>query len=415
MKTRLLALILLLPAALVAQLTPDTVSVGASYSQQTWYSLSTGATHSAPKAEWDIAFELSAFGFGIRINEPIGVRLWEYPEPDTIGWDGLDTFALDAWRELFNSDTSWSLGAFNTVADPSNQFDLGWGLYNVINHQIIGNRLFVIKLADGSFHKIWIKNLISGAYTFTHATLEGAEEHVEVLPKSSYPGKALVYYSVGRKQVLDREPAQSNWDLQFTQYLTYLPEPYIVTGVLHGPGVQASAVYPVDDVLEFTDHAAGTFKRDINTIGYDWKTFDLATFSWAIQDSLVYFVKPRDGSIWKVVFTGFGGSSSGDFRFLKELVQLPTSTKETELPAAFLSLYPNPASSDLYCLMDSGSAGKAAYAILDLSGKIVRYGEWNLPGGFTHQQVSVTDLNAGMYILRVQQGQKITQSKFIKQ
>ena len=52
------------------------------------------------------------------------------------------------------------------------------------------------------------------------------------------------------------------------------------------------------------------FQSKINVIGADWKNFDQANNRWSLVDSTAYFIKTANGKIYKIIFTGFGGSAN---------------------------------------------------------------------------------------------------------
>jgi len=62
------------------------------------------------------------------------------------------------------------------------------------------------------------------------------------------------------------------------------------------------------------DPATAIFDDDISIIGSDWKSFDMATFTYVVEEDLCYFVK-RGEEIYKIIFTGTDGSASGKIVF----------------------------------------------------------------------------------------------------
>lgn len=388
-----------------AQISTDTVSIGASYSNQTWYSLQNGTRASSPKNNWHLAFEISGFTSAIRINGAIGLELYLDPEGGTTHWEDLDTTALNFWEKMYDSETSWSASAFNQPADTENDFDLGWGTYSFITHQVIGDRLFVLKIAENIYYKIWIERLAGGTYTFKTARLDGSEEATHSITKSNFQGKNFAYFNVVTSQILDREPLSADWDLVFNQYVSYIPDPYVVTGVLTNTGVQSAKIYPID-ISEDIDAASVPLDSVINTIGYDWKIFDLGTFSWKLQDSLVFVVKDKQQTIWKVVFTGFGGQGTGIFIFEKEILSQPNSTNESTLNSLKLIAFPNPAKDHINLVFDLPVASpNAEIRILNMQGQMVSQKNLsNLPSGLNTHLLNLNQLPSGMYIIHTQAG-----------
>ncbi|MCX6909508.1 MAG: DUF2339 domain-containing protein, partial [Verrucomicrobia bacterium] len=105
-----------------------------------------------------------------------GVALYTYPKSDTSGWATIDTTGLSSWKPMYNDPGNWENGAFSRYA--KGYFDYGWCIYNDVTHNLVGDSLFVIKLRDGNFKKLWmIKKLSSlDIYLFRYANLDGSGE-----------------------------------------------------------------------------------------------------------------------------------------------------------------------------------------------------------------------------------------------
>jgi Secretion system C-terminal sorting domain len=327
----------------------DTVSLGAGYANQVWYSLLNDNQGSAPKNNWDLAFDCTAYGTAIHINSVTGTQLWLYPSGDTAAWANVDTTGITSWIPRYNSDTSWINGALNLF--PASAFDIGWGIYNPVTHIVTGDSLFIIKLSDGSYRKLWIQQLGSGIYTVRAALLNNTNDAVFSIDKLPYSAKNFVYYSLQTNAIVDREPASADWDLLFTQYTTFIPTPYTVAGVLHNYGTTSAELHQVD--ITTASHGSAVFGTAINGIGYDWKQF----------------AQTQSGDIWKLVFTGFGGSANGNFIFTKQLVSA-TAVAENQQMQPVSSLWPNPAHNQ-FTLMLGAVTENVEVEIFDQTGRIV--------------------------------------------
>lgn len=393
MKKLILSLLTVSSAAITAaQMVTDTVSLGPGYSNMAWYSLENDEQANVTKSDWDIAFQASSMGSTVRINPATGTRLWRFPG-DTSQFATLDTAGMSGWTELFDADTSWSYGAFSQDLS-GGSFDIGWGTYSMITHTVTGDELYVIELSNGQYQKIWIENLISGEYTFRHATLDNMMDMTHTVDKSNYPDKNFVYYSLQNHNAIDKEPAVSTWDLAFQQYSTWDLGGYLVSGVLLNEGVEAAKAYPVNDSSTYTDFMSETFSHELNTIGYDWKNFNMSTFQWELADSTVYFVRDIDGDVWRLIFTEFGGSANGNFIFMKEMISA-LSIDGLNQPMSF-EMYPNPAMDYVSVVINAEESG--TLQLIDLNGRVVY--EQPLTRAFGVQNINVGDLESGMYIVR---------------
>jgi Secretion system C-terminal sorting domain len=397
MKKHLLCLVV--PFALnVAAQTSVTVPTAPGNAQQTWYSLASDAMTSAPLAEWDLAFEINGgFNAGIMANTQKGLQVFQSPYVVS-DWNGLDTNGMAvSWTALHNSDSDWSAGALNGDVD-FNTYNLGWGIYNPVTHFVAGDSIYLVHLTTGDWKKLRIDVLSSGTYNFTYANLDGSDEQVHQLVKSAYTGKNFAYWSMATNTALDREPMSADWDLLFGKYMTNLGIWYGVTGVLQNKGVevvQIDGVPPAQAQMDWD-----LFRSDIHTIGHDWKTFDMNTFQYVLNDSVTYFVKDIPGNIWKVVFTAFGGSATGDVTFTKELfsaVGIPSVNSESN----DLLVYPNPVIDGTAHLLVTAKENNATVSILDLHGRFIRSEALTGLKGFSAQSLDVSDLNAGTYVVQL--------------
>ncbi len=295
----------------------DSISMGAGYASDVYYSLKNGIVSTVARSGWDIAFSTDPMTSTIIINEGYGVQLYVYPNGGEEAWDNIDTAGISHWPMLFNSDTSWMYGAFdrNSLGHP----DYGWGVYNSVTHDVLGDSLFIIKLSDGSYKKLFIEKRAAMTNTFhiKYGDLDAAGELKEI-PCNNNTIKNFVYFSMASGSILDHEPEKDSWDLVFTKYhdesITY-----IGTGVLSNMNRETGEVRGIDtDLAELED---AVFTSSISEIGSDWKQFDMGTFSYVIVEDLCYFVKTPDGDMYKIIFTGTDGSVSGKIVFEVEIVK----------------------------------------------------------------------------------------------
>ena len=393
----------------------ETVTIESGQTNQTWYSLENGTQGTALASEWDLAFDVSSsFGTSIHANTAIGVSVWVYQNGDINDWSTVDTAGLSTWDVVHNSDTSWTLGAFDVTASPSNPFDVGWGIYNSTTHVISGDSIHIVQLANGDFKKLKIENLSGGSYNFTFANLDGSNEVSASLAKSDYQGKLFGYYSIQNEEALDREPiVLSEWDLLFTKYTAFLPVAYPVAGILSSPNVEVAEANGVSDVPSFNDWQSQSFTTEINEIGYDWKSFNGSGYD--IVSDVVYFVKTQNEDIWKIVPTGFGGSATGDFEFTKEKLS-SASLGGVEKPTISFTLYPNPNNTDKAHLVYTAAENNSfETTIISSTGRIVNQFSVQPNSSFETKTIDISNLESGIYFVEVTtNGQKATQKLIIQ-
>jgi len=368
----------------------DSVSLNAGYANESYYSFENGEVANVDNQNWHLAFELSSWGAAIRLNRK-QAELYN-PETAATNWGTtIDTTGMfGIWDQYINGYDYWTEGAINKAADAGDPFDMGWGLYNSITHQIIGSRVFVLKFQNGMCRKLLIESLIGGDFIFKHADLDGANEVSQTITKADYSGKNFVYYNVLSDQITDREPASADWDVVFTNYVLELGPGYFggVTSVLHNDGVVVSEIAGVPVALA----SYSNWDTTIATIGYDWKSFNMGTFQYEMVDSLCYFVQTEAGDVWKLVFTGFGGSASGKIYFSKEQVEF---ANVPVYEGANLMVYPNPANGLVHI---SYSHDVKELRLINTNGQTV------LTKVSEMTSINVSNVDEGLYFLQVTDG-----------
>lgn len=299
----------------------ETITMGQGYANDIYYSMANGVVATVPRANWDIAFETGSRTSTIIINAGTGVKLYTYPNGDISAWSSMDITGIENWKEMNNSDTTWSFGAFerNALGHP----DYGWGIYNSVTHDVVSDSLFVLQLPDQSYKKLWIikKASVDNEYIFEIANIDGTGDVTDTVNCEPYVSKNFIYYSVTSGTVIDREPDTDSWDFVVTRYIEMIPDgtgglvPYPVIGVLTNTGVKSATLENVP--FSTTDYSSAVFVTSISEIGSDWKSFNMDTYQYSVDENKVYFVKDRDLSVYRIVFTAFEGSSTGLIGFDK--------------------------------------------------------------------------------------------------
>ncbi len=392
----------------------DSVLLTTGYANQVWYSLANDEQGTAPKNNWDIAFDVKNITSSVHINSVAGVTLWAYPKAAIAGWATVDTVGLGTWAKRYNSDTSWTYGAMGNSADPNDPTDLDWGKYDMQTHVVTADSFYIIKLQNGDYKKLAIESLSGGAFTFKYANLDGSSPQTATIVKTNFTGKNFAYYSLQNNAALPatREPDAANWDLLFTQYTAFIPQAYTVTGVLHNRGVRVAKATNLADKNTYVNYSVHNMASAINTIGYDWKSF--TGMGYAIKDSVAYFVKAYDGAIWKMIFTGFA-STDGKSVFSKQKLVSAGIGEANKLDAS-MSIYPNPAvSSNVTVVYNFETAMQhAELYVYSITGALVAREALDIEIGL-HQHKLNNKLNAGTYIITVKTDMGSMQQKLIVQ
>ena len=409
----LMAAFILTTAVANAQMTAQTVTINPGYTNQTFYSMANGTVSSVSNTDWDLGFQLRGYAASILINSKNNVRIWK-ANKDATQWPTMviaDTTGIvsNTAYQLYNSDTTWDFGALNTTNNPADMFDLGWGEYDLSTHVITGDSIYFLQLSNGDYKKLWIENLASGVYNFRWADLDGSNETPATLTKNLYTGKFFAYYSITNNVAIDREPLFADWDLVFNQYESLTPFIYKVTGVLSNAGVQVLKAYPVDTATATYDTTL--FVNAINTIGYNWKVYDFNLNAYVVTDSTVYFVRTQSGGVWKMIFTGFGGSANGNFYFNQGPATMTGIIENS--PIKTFGMYPNPARGNTHLMLTAQHTGDATITLVDLSGRIVSEEKISLHDGLQTIDLSLGKALSGLYQVVIRQGADLQVSRLI--
>ncbi|MBA3647909.1 MAG: T9SS type A sorting domain-containing protein [Chitinophagales bacterium] len=383
-----------------AQSLTDSVTMGSGYSSQVYYQLSSQAKYTIPYSAWDIGFITSLMS-GAVISNPNTITVYRVPNLDSTEYTSLtDTAGISNWRILYNSDTSWYTGAFNSTANVTNPFDFGWGIYDFNAHIVYGDSLFMVK-KDTSFIKLWIKEKTgTGTYIMRYTYLDGTFDSTVTIDPYSNTDQNFILYNL-QTTVTVSEPPSADWDILFNHYITTIPGlgPYPVTGVQSNIGVTVAKANKVDvNTVSYTGYL-NDFLNNLSAIGYDWKTFDPTTFTYTIEDSLVYFVQTRDGKIYSLRFTGFN-SATGTSIF-EVMFDAEVGIHEVNKTLESAMIYPNPANDQFTLAYSAKKRGTARVTILDLEGKEVAATSFDMNEGLNVQQIASASLSDGIYFVKI--------------
>ena len=222
----------------------------------------------------------------------------------------IDTTGISEWKKLYNSTKTWEGGAFNM--NQTGHPDYGWGIINMINFNITGDSIYILKILNGKYIKLWIvqKNSVQNVYSFKFSNLDGSEETAAEINCNDYLSKSFIYYAFSDKEIIDREPESDSWDFVLTKF--YEPNiKRIVTGFLANAGAKVSVFHAPDSIsaADATLSDTTAFVDSIAAIGNSW--YELAGMSMVPVDTITYFIKNKSGDIYKMNVTYFESGLSG--------------------------------------------------------------------------------------------------------
>ena len=344
----------------------------------------------------------------MRVNGHINISVFEASNTPS-DWTAIDVSQEASWTQLYNSDTQWNEGAFDRGSAT-----YGWGEYNSTTHHVEGTVVFVLKYSDGTYRK-FINEDFYGGYTFKYSTWDGSNwstVQTVTIPNSNNPSNTYNYYSLENNTEVLAAPATSDWDLKFTKYYTEVAPNtmYQVTGVLHNTTTE---IAENDEPQGMPSNPSLTYSTDINTIGYDWKSFTGSSFS--VDSDKSFYVKHDNGTVYRLYFTDFSGSSSGDLSFNFEDVTSTLGIEDINEDISF-GMYPNPSIDKKINLIYDVSkltADKNEVLIYAATGQLVFQSTLHNNTGFYNKNLDLSSLASGMYLLKFISGEHSISKKII--
>lgn len=408
MNIKISCLFLLLTLNGFAQVNDSVSSAGGT--QDVYYKLSTGSKQSAPSSQWDFAFTNVLVDASVLSNDAAGVQVYMASE-DITKWDNLDTTGFN-WNRIYNSEKSWGSGAFSNLGGMHP--DYGWGQYNQSTHHVTAKRLFFVKLKDGSWRKMMIEKMeTNGNVSFKLANLDGSNVKTGSYSKITNKAFNFTYYDAVKDSFLLHEGPSANWDLSFSKYYSEVAPGsfYPVSGVRANMNVK---VAQREGMAVTSDDTTGlVYGTNISEIGSDWKTYDRDLNLYKMGTDRVYFVKLKNGEVWKLYFTGYVGGPSATSYFTKELIAGTASAESLELGSLYV--YPNPANGQFTLLTDIlDQQGPYTIQVLDQKGSIVRKID-GIQAGFRELTFQTAEFKAGMYVIELRNGNHVSRTKLFIQ
>ena len=406
----------------------DSVSMSVGTSVDVFYNLTTGKKDTVSNRNWHLAFAVrnaqpplkTMQAATVLINEGRGVSIYESNQ-SFANWSTFDTTGWKTWPASFNSDSTWDIGAFNKNRSLSNPFDYGWGTYDMTSRDVTGSKVFLIAVdnaqnpfgAPTSFRKVSIQKIVYDTmWVFTISKLDGTDSNTVTIKKKDFAGKLFAYYNMNTNTVIDREPVVAkDWNLLFTRYkalVTLGPTTimYPVAGVLQNNNTMAYKVQ--GDNANSLIYDTLQFVSKIRTIDWDWKVITTAPGAWPIKDSLAYFTRVAN-KINKIKFTSYYAGQDRQSIVFNKTDYAGLSVNETIKNKLEVSVYPNPASENIFVYLNS-NVKQAKVSISNLSGKALISSEIT-----ADNKVDVSGLPMGMYLLTIATNNGSETVKFIKQ
>ncbi len=411
-----LSILVLFTSKLFAQCTPtDTVSMGALYANDVFYSMKNKVVKTVSNNNWHIAFSVqkSQFpthpetGVAIRVNSVKGNVLVKLPGANAASWRTIDTTGLSNMPERLDSFKTWDISAFtkeyNITTKP---FDFIWGTYNNSNYNVEGTSVFVLynKTAN-MYKKIFVKECsYDTMWQVIMSNIDNSDSVYLKFSKSQFPNRLFAYYDMVNKQLIDREPAKTDWDIVWTRYKDVVTQfsvtmPYPLTGILSNKGVTVAKNVGKKCNEVWQGNITAAYSTDANVVGWDWKFNNMGPF--VVIDTFVYFIKAKDAKTYKMSFNAFTGSGTGTTILNGKDV---TSVKKVSANNA-IQLYPNPSNGLMTIATDKNIV---KVTLIDNKGSMQTM-------DLNNNTIDISGLANGIYLVQMQSAEGVYTSKIIKE
>lgn len=412
MRKRILSLLAIVGVAFSAHAqswVSDSVAMGTGFVNDVFYGMTNNTVKAENNLNWHLAFSMNTGdSSSIWANHNTGnayVKVYNIHK-DKSQWGSVavsDTLAADL---CYNYDNEWSQGALNDIYSP-NIFNFGWGTYEPVSHQIVGDSIFIIK-TNNTMYKVMIDSLetVSMTYYFRVGDIVGNTTNSYTITKAGkFANTLFAHFNLVSGTDTLREPNKNDWDILFTRYNTLASQggpaiPYNVVGVLGNNSALFTRAQNVHVDTAFVNYATYTnpWSKMISTIGYNWKSFNGAGY--VIPDSNSYFIKDKNGAMFQLQFESYT-TTGGVITFRKRVIT-PTQVGSVESNFNQLAIFPNPAQDNINLVVDAKENTSSKISLMDITGKVVYSVQVEFNSGMNAFLLPTQNLLNGNYLLMIQ-------------
>ncbi|MEZ5046123.1 MAG: T9SS type A sorting domain-containing protein [Chitinophagaceae bacterium] len=382
--------------------TNDNISYDPAYAKSVYYSLKNGTVRSETNANYDLAFSFSIADSAAVWSNPFQNTVYNIHKPFS-EWANITLADTANAKILYNNDQGWYQGAYNDFPS-ANPFDFGWGIYDNVTHNILGDSIFIVK-SGNTYYKLYLEllNPITATWTFRVGDFTGNTNTYTLAKSTQYADRNFAYWNLAAAADTNREPANTDWDILFTRYHTNAPgsgsQPFNrVTGLLTNKGVKAvkASAIEVDSAYVHSDNYTSAWGASISEIGYDWKVF--TGTSYQILDSISYFIMDKNSAIYQLQLTDFEGSATGYTEFRKRPVY-PVAVHDVNAPISQYDIFPNPAQQQVNILLNAKEVKNMTIQMIDMQGRLVLRKNQQTEVGLNAYSILADQIPNGMYQL----------------
>ena len=283
-----------IPPHVQGDVTTNQVEMGTDYGQQIYFDLeSNSVVKTNLKTDWDISFECSEDGWHILLNT-------------SLGGAAANMNTTDFASVISENNANWNWDHQKGYLDST-----AIGDYRGSNNVYIIDRGYDLSGNQIGYKKAVFNQINNQSYEIRVANLDGSDENTVIINKDINVN--FIAFSFDSNSIVDIEPNKEDWDLLFTQYIHVFSNPtlpYLVTGVLLNRYNTSSVMDTVSTFEQITiDNIPNyTFSSNLNTIGYDWKTYSFSNSNFTVLPEKNYIIKTQIEAYYKLHFIDYYNS-----------------------------------------------------------------------------------------------------------
>ncbi|MBW3517602.1 T9SS type A sorting domain-containing protein [Flavobacterium sp. NKUCC04_CG] len=362
-------------------------------------------------SSWDLAFRRdNDMDKGIRVNmSKFGAIQVLEASSDLAQWNAISYTdeSQTTMPVLYNSNDNIFQGALDNGSasqnmGPNGTLHIGWGTYQMSDHSIRGNRIFLLKYSATKYVKMYVVKYLA-AYTIKYAISDGIggwqADQEATISNATNPNSYFNYFSFENPSNSTQtilEPTKKQWDFMFTNDYEVVPGMgvyYSYGLILQNPEAAVAITAEGNTALPVEND----YQEASNTIGKDFKV--LSGYSY-VPSTQNYYIKTEDGDLYKINFLTFEGSSTGKFSFkYKKVGRLSTSSFDDKVK---FDIVPNPAiDKRINLIYEVAQEGLSTIAVFSLTGALVYESQLNAASGLHNQVIDLSRYPAGVYMVKV--------------
>lgn len=291
---------------------------GPNEGNQVYIDLSAQTETIVARDKWDLAF-YSGEEFRVKLNNSLFMMAAELNTNNIDEITEADVEDLQAQMQLLQAGS-------DVYVDNPNGTITGTAI-NEISSVLDENKVYLINMGNevgtdtpetGSVavagdSRGWKKikvTLENDTYVLQYANLNETTHQQQNISKT--PDYNFTFFSIITESIVDVEPLQSKWDLNFTvftevlelnatEYTAYGFSDYVATNVLANTNAYQVTVNESINYSDFSieDVDESLFELDQRVIGSNWRD----VFNHSVETNLFYIVKDPEGNIYKLRFT----------------------------------------------------------------------------------------------------------------